>query len=158
MDLAKIASDMRTVAPDYFLNVPQLLERMRRAVDEQLWQTGGVAQAIYARAKGAWARRQEGQPKAGDALWLALANALVFPAIRKKMIGRNLKALICGSAPLSAETQLFFMMLGIPVLQSYGLTETTAICTLDDPHHYKAGRVGLAIAGIEMKLGENDEI
>ena len=65
MDLTKIANDMRAVAPDYFLNVPQLLERMRRAVDEQLWQTGGVAQAIYSRAKGAWARRQEEQAEAG---------------------------------------------------------------------------------------------
>ena len=158
MDLTKIASDMRVVAPDYFLNVPQLLERMRRAVDEQLWQTGGVALAIYARAKGAWARRQEGQPKAGDALWLGLANRLVFPAIRKKMIGRNLKALICGSAPLSAETQLYFMMLGIRVLQVYGLTETTAICTMDDPSRVEVGRVGPAIPGMEMKLGEHDEI
>jgi long-chain acyl-CoA synthetase len=158
MDLAKIASDMRTVAPDYFLNVPQLLERMRRAVDEQLWQTGGVAQAIYARAKGAWARRQDGQSRAGDAMWLGLANALVFPAIRKKMIGKNLKALICGSAPLSAETQLYFMMLGIRVLQVYGLTETTAICTMDDPNRVEVGRVGPAIPGMEMRLGENDEI
>jgi long-chain acyl-CoA synthetase len=158
MDLAKIANDMRAVAPDYFLNVPQLLERMRRAVDEQLWQTGGVAQAIYARAKGAWARKQDGQPSAGDAIWLGLANQLVFPAIRKKMIGRNLKALICGSAPLSAETQLFFMMLGIRVLQVYGLTETTAICTMDDPNRVEVGRVGPAISGMEMRLGENDEI
>jgi long-chain acyl-CoA synthetase len=158
MDLAKIASDMRTVAPDYFLNVPQLLERMRRAVDEQLWQTGGVAQAIYGRAKGAWARRQDGQARVGDAIWLRLANRLVFPAIRKKMIGRNLKALICGSAPLSAETQLYFMMLGIRVLQVYGLTETTAICTMDDPSRVEVGRVGPAIPGMEMRLGENDEI
>jgi long-chain acyl-CoA synthetase len=158
MDLAKLASDMRAVAPDYFLNVPQLLERMRRAVDEQLWQTGGVAQAIYSRAKGAWARRQEKQVKAGDAMWLGLANRLIFPAIRKKMIGRNLKALICGSAPLSKETQLYFMMLGIRVLQVYGLTETTAICTMDDPNGVDVGRVGPAIAGMEMKLGENDEI
>jgi long-chain acyl-CoA synthetase len=158
MDLGKIANDMRTVAPDYFLNVPQLLERMRRAVDEQLWQTGGVAQAIYARAKGAWARRQDGQSRAGDAMWLGLANRLVFPAIRKKMIGRNLKALICGSAPLSAETQLYFMMLGIRVLQVYGLTETTAICTMDDPNRVEVGRVGPAIPGMEMRLGENDEI
>ncbi|MGC1963525.1 MAG: AMP-binding protein, partial [Candidatus Sulfotelmatobacter sp.] len=158
MDLAKIANDMRTVAPDYFLNVPQLLERMRRGVDEQLWQTGGVAQAIYSRAKGAWARRQDGHAKAGDAIWLGLANALVFPAIRKKMIGRNLKALICGSAPLSAETQLYFMMLGIRVLQVYGLTETTAICTMDDPNRIEVGRVGPAIPGMEMKLGEHDEI
>jgi long-chain acyl-CoA synthetase len=158
MDLAKIASDMRVVAPDYFLNVPQLLERMRRAVDEQLWQTGGVAQAIYGRAKGAWARKQDGQPKAGDSMWLGLANRLVFPAIRKKMIGRNLKALICGSAPLSAETQLYFMMLGIRVLQVYGLTETTAICAMDDPARVEVGRVGPAILGMEMRLGEHDEI
>jgi len=158
MDLAKIAADMRVVAPDYFLNVPQLLERMRRAVDEQLWQAGGVAQAIYSRAKGAWARRQESQPRTGDALWLGLAGALVFPAIRKKMIGKNLKALICGSAPLSAETQLYFMMLGIRVLQVYGLTETTAICTMDDPNRVEVGRVGPAIPGMEMKLGEHDEI
>jgi long-chain acyl-CoA synthetase len=157
-DLTKIASDMRVVAPDYFLNVPQLLERMRRAVDEQLWQTGGVAQAIYARAKGAWARKQDGQPKAGDSMWLSLANWLVFPAIRKKMIGRNLKALICGSAPLSPETQLYFMMLGIRVLQVYGLTETTAICTMDDPSQVEVGRVGPAIPGMEMRLGEHDEI
>ncbi|MFI5069972.1 MAG: AMP-binding protein, partial [Terriglobales bacterium] len=47
---------------------------------------------------------------------------------------------------------------GIPVLQVYGLTETTAICTMDDPHHVEAGRVGPAIKGIEMKTGENDEI
>jgi long-chain acyl-CoA synthetase len=157
-DLTKIANDMRTVAPDYFLNVPQLLERMRRAVDEQLWQTGGVVLAVYSRAKGAWARRQDGKSQSGDSLWLGLANALVFPAIRKKMIGKNLKALICGSAPLSEETQLFFMMLGIRVLQVYGLTETTAICTMDDPNLVEVGRVGPAIAGMEMRLGENDEI
>jgi long-chain acyl-CoA synthetase len=158
MDLTKIANDMRAVAPDYFLNVPQLLERMRRAVDEQLWKTGGPVQAIYSRAKGAWARRQDGQPKPGDSMWLGLANALVFPSIRKKMIGRNLKALICGSAPLSAETQLYFMMLGIRVLQVYGLTESTAICTMDDPSRVEVGRVGPAIPGMEMKLGEHDEI
>jgi long-chain acyl-CoA synthetase len=157
-DLGKIAQDMRTVAPDYFLNVPALLERMRRAVDEQLWQAGGFVQGIYSRAKGAWVRKHEGKSRALDSMWLSLANFAIFPTIRKKMIGRNLQALICGSAPLSAETQLFFLMLGIPVLQSYGLTETTAICTLDDPRRYEAGRVGPAIAGIEMKLGENEEI
>jgi long-chain acyl-CoA synthetase len=74
------------------------------------------------------------------------------------MIGKNLKALICGSAPLSEETQLYFMMLGIRVLQVYGLTETTAICTMDDPNRVEVGRVGPAIPGMEMRIGENDEI
>jgi len=157
-DLTKLSGEMRTVAPDYFLNVPALLERMRKAVDEQIWKTGGLVRSIYSRAKAAWMRQQENQKRFADASWLALANALVFPTIRKKMIGANLKALICGSAPLNIETQLYFKMLGIPVLQVYGLTETTAICTMDDPRDVEPGRVGPAINGIEMKLGENEEL
>ena len=158
-DLGKLASDMRTVAPEYFLNVPALLERMRKAVDEQLWQSGGFPLKVYGKAKGAWARQQEGKSRAGDGFWLGTARKLVFPTIRRKMIGRKLRALICGSAPLSVETQLYYSMLGIPVLQVYGLTETTAICTMDDPDgKVVAGRVGPAIAGVEMRLGENEEI
>jgi long-chain acyl-CoA synthetase len=65
---------------------------------------------------------------------------------------------ICGSAPLAPETQQFFLMLDIPVLQAYGLTETTAICTLDDPRAFSPGYVGTTVDGIEMKTGENDEI
>jgi long-chain acyl-CoA synthetase len=114
--------------------------------------------AIYGHAKAAWIRKQEGKSTLADLLWLTLANVMISPAIRKKMIGSNLKALICGSAPLSVETQLYFMMLGIPVLQVYGLTETTAICTADDPRHVEPGRVGPAVRGVEMKLGEQNEI
>jgi long-chain acyl-CoA synthetase len=158
-DLAKIATEMRLAVPDYFLNVPALLERMRKAVDEQLWKTGGFPLKVYTKAKGAWVRRQEGKSRAGDGFWLSLANRLVFPTIRKKMIGGKLRALICGSAPLSVETQLFFMMLGIPVLQVYGLTETTAICTMDDPDApVIPGCAGPAIAGVKMKIVENAEI
>jgi long-chain acyl-CoA synthetase len=159
MDLAKIAGEMRQASPDYFLNVPALLERMRKAVDEQLWKTGGLPLKLYTKAKGAWVRKHEGKARATDGFWLGLANRLVFPTIRKKMIGGNLRALICGSAPLNIETQLFFMMLGIPVLQVYGLTETTAICTMDDPDApVIRGRAGPAIAGVEMKIAENEEI
>jgi long-chain acyl-CoA synthetase len=157
-DLSKLPSDMRSAAPDYFLNVPALLERMRKAVDEQLLKTGGIALSIYGRAKDAWFRKHQKQGSVTDSVWLSLARKIVFPTIRQKMIGPNLKALICGSAPLNVETQLYFMMLGIPVLQVYGLTETTAICTMDDPDHVEAGRVGPAIKGIEMRLGENEEI
>jgi long-chain acyl-CoA synthetase len=157
-DLSKLSGEMREVAPEYFLNVPQLLERMRKAVDEQLWKTGGFVHTIYVNAKSAWLRQHEDKSRATDVVWLWLARSLVFPTIRKKMIGGNLRALICGSAPLNPDTQLFFMLLGIPVLQVYGLTETTAICTMDDPRQVEPGWVGPAIQGIDMKLGENDEI
>jgi long-chain acyl-CoA synthetase len=157
-DLTKISAEMREAAPDYFLNVPALLERMRKAVDEQLWKSGGFPLTVHVRAKAAWMRKQEGKTTFADSIWLGLAKSAIFPTIRKKMIGSNLKALICGSAPLNVETQLYFMMLGIPVLQGYGLTETTALCTLDDPRDVEPGRVGPAIDRIEMKLSENDEI
>ena len=157
-DLTKLPTDMPATASDYFLNVPQLLERMRRGVDEQIAQKGGVALAIYSRAKAAWLRKKEQKSQLGDAVWLGIATSVVFPTIRKKMVGGNLKALICGSAPLIPETQDYFAMLGIPVLQVYGLTETTGICTMDDPNYVAPGRVGPAIPGIEMRLSDSDEI
>ena len=158
MDLSTLAADMRAAAPHYFLNVPVLLERMRSGIDEQLHKTGGLVNLIYTRARETWLGRHRGSGSALGGMWLALARGMVFPTIRRKMIGSNLKALICGSAPLALETQLYFLMLGIPVLQVYGLTETTAICTMDDPRDVEPGRVGPAISGIEMKLGENEEI
>ncbi len=156
-DLTKIPNDMPAVAPHYFLNVPQLLERMRRGVDEQVTKKGGIGLTIYTRAKEAWSEKGT-QSKSGGGFWIWLANAIVFPTIRKKMVGGNLKALICGSAPLTPETQDYFRMLGIPVLQVYGLTETTGILTMDDPRNPVPGRVGPAIPGIEMRLAENEEI
>ncbi|HVI77241.1 MAG TPA: AMP-binding protein [Candidatus Acidoferrum sp.] len=156
-DLTKIPTDMPAVAPHYFLNVPQLLERMRRAVDEQIATRGGLVNMIYRRAVAAWTGKGPGSISSG-AIWFWLANAAIFPTIRKKMVGPNLKALICGSAPLTPETQDYFRMLGIPVLQVYGLTETTGICTMDDPRKPVPGRVGRSIAGVEIKHGENAEI
>ena len=157
MDLTKLAEEIGVTAPHYFLNVPALLERIRGGVEGNIRKRGGAIARIFERAKAAWSRLDAKTPQSWDFFWLGLAGLLIFPSIRKRL-GPNLRALICGSAPLARDTQLFFMMLGIPVLQVYGLTETTAICTMDDPHQIDPGRVGPAIPGIEMKLGENSEI
>ncbi len=154
-DLNKLADELKLASPQYCLNVPALLERIRTGVESQLAQKPGVIQTIYRKGKEGWLRRYEG--KGGAGVWFTLANAMIFKQIRQK-IGPNLKALICGSAPLAKETQLFFLMLGIRVLQVYGLTETTAICTMDDPRDFTPGRVGPAIPGIEMRLGDGNEI
>ncbi len=156
-DLTKLMEEMRLAAPDYFLNVPALLERVRSGVEEQLNKRGGAVQWLYQSAKAAWFRQHAGEVSGPDTLRLAAGRAFLFPSIRKRL-GPHLKALICGSAPLARETQLFFHMLGLPVLKVYGLTETTAICTMDYPDHIEPGRVGPAISGIEMRLGENNEI
>jgi long-chain acyl-CoA synthetase len=157
-DLTKVSSDMPQAAANYFLNVPAILERMRKAVEEQMGARGGLALALYRRAKLAWGRKQARNAGFGDAFWLELGRRVLFPVIKKKMVGANLRALITGSAPLAIETQLYFAMLGIMVLQVYGLTETTGICTLDDPRRVVPGRVGHAISGVEMRVGDNEEI
>jgi long-chain acyl-CoA synthetase len=157
-DLTKLADEIRLASPHYFLNVPTLLERVRRGVEEALSKRAAPIRMLYAKAREAWTRKHVGRGRAADAFWLSLGRRFIFSKIKERF-GPNIRALICGSAPLAPETQQFFLMLGIPVLQAYGLTETTAICTLDDPRvPVEPGYVGTVVNGIEMKIGENEEI
>ena len=156
-DLTKLSDELKIAEPDYFLNVPTLLERVRTKIEESIAKRGGWAAKVFAGAKHEYLGRREKRGTFNGSLSLSIASLVMFPKIRTN-IGPNLRALICGSAPLAPETQLFFMMLGIPVLQVYGLTETTAICTMDDPRAFEPGRVGPAIPGVEMTLADNGEI
>ena len=156
-DLNQLSQELNISKPHYLLNVPALLERIQTRVDNKIQDQGGIGFRIFHLGKAAWLRQQNNEQQLLDFIWLVLGRLLVFSKIKKKL-GPNLRALICGSAPLLKETQLFFQMIGIPVLQVYGLTETTAICTMDNVNHAVAGRVGPAISGIEMILNSNQEI
>jgi long-chain acyl-CoA synthetase len=157
-DLNQLADEIRAASPSYFLNVPTLLERVRRGVDDALSKRPALIRSLYAKARDAWQRQHAGRGRGLDAFWLRVGRALIFSKIKERF-GPHLRALICGSAPLAPETQQFFLMLGIPVLQVYGLTETTGICTMDDPRlPVEPGYVGPAVPGIEMRVGENEEI
>ncbi|HEY6945834.1 MAG TPA: AMP-binding protein [Candidatus Acidoferrum sp.] len=157
-DLNKLADEIRLSSPNYFLNVPTLLERVRRGVEETLSKRAAPIRSLVERSRAAWQRQNEKNANALDGFQLWVAKKLIFSKIKGRF-GRDLRALICGSAPLAPETQQFFQMLGIPVLQAYGLTETTGICTMDDPREAsEPGYVGAAIPGVEMKRAENDEI
>src|SRR5262245_52927904 len=114
-DLNKLADDIRLSSPNYFLNVPTLLERVRRGVEDALSKRAAPIRWLFQKALGAWRSKNAGRLGALDSLWLWLGNALIFGKITERF-GRDLRALICGSAPLAPETQQFFQMLGIPVL------------------------------------------
>lgn len=157
-DLNKLADEIRLSAPHYFLNVPTLLERVKRGVEDNLARQPGPIQSLYKKSREAWQRRHVGRGKPFDGFAVALGRKFIFSKVTARF-GANLRALICGSAPLAPETQQWFLMLGIPVLQAYGLTETTALCTLDDPRlPVEPGYVGRAVPGIEMQVAANDEI
>jgi long-chain acyl-CoA synthetase len=155
-DLNKVADEIRLSAPHYFFNVPTLLERVRRGVEDSISKRGAAIRKIYHKACEAWKKEQDGQR--GGGLWHTLGRMLIFNKIRARF-GGSLRGLVCGSAPLAPETQEFFAMLGIPIWQVYGLTETCGICTMDDPRiESEPGRVGQAISGIDLTTSENDEI
>jgi len=157
-DLNRLADEIRAASPNYFINVPTFLERVRRGVEGALSKRGATLRNVFAKAQAAWERLHVGRGNFFDGVWVNLGRILIFSKIKARF-GPHLRALVCGSAPLAPGTQQFFLMLGIPVLQVYGLTETTGICTMDDPRQpVEPGRVGTAIPGIEMKLGEKEEI
>ena len=157
-DLNRVADEIRLAAPNYFFNVPTLLERVRRGVEDAIAKRDSAIQTIYRNARNSWKKQNEEKVRDPGGFWLFLAQNLIFRKILARF-GPNLRGLVCGSAPLAPETQEFFAMLGIPIWQVYGLTETCGICTMDEPTiPTEPGRVGPAIPGIEMTAGENDEI
>jgi long-chain acyl-CoA synthetase len=155
-DLNNLQDEMRTAKPHYFLNVPVLLERIRAGVERKFAAKGGPLYAAYRRAVSAGSR-PAAQLGSADRLALALARRTLFPRI-KQLIGENLEFLVCGSAPLSEGTQRWFELLGLPVYQVYGLTETTGIVTIDNTDHVTPGHVGYAVPGCELSLSETGEL
>lgn len=155
--LEDLQRELKTAAPEWFLNVPTLLERVKAGVESKIKSRGRVVSAFYDAAIAAWRADREGRASLAQRLLLEGAKRTLFTTIRQQ-IGSELQCLICGSAPLGPETQAWFELLGLPVYQVYGLTETTAIVTMDRPGEAVPGKVGFAIEGCEIKLGDDDEL
>ncbi len=156
-DPRQLGDALAPAAADYFLNVPLVLERFMRAAVGAIEAKGRVPRRLLRRARAAHVRQAAGRAGLRDRLTLAAAERILFRKVRARF-GPRLRGLICGSAPLSPETQGFFHMLGVPVYQGYGLTETSALCTLDRQGEIEVGRVGPALPEVEMRRSSEGEI
>ncbi|MCG3171925.1 MAG: Long-chain-fatty-acid--CoA ligase FadD15 [Myxococcota bacterium] len=156
-DLNNLVQEIGAAQPQYFLNVPALLERVRNGVENKLSERGGAVWYLYRRARGAWFRERRPPENGFDGVLWKIVERIVLPKIRAG-ISPNLRFLICGSAPLSEDTQHWFSMIGVPVLQVYGLTETTAIVTMDKMGAVEPGKVGRAMDGVQMRTDEQGEL
>jgi long-chain acyl-CoA synthetase len=157
-----VAADMQDRRPMMMAAVPRLYEKIYSRVLDSVRASSAPRRRIFA-----WARRvgeewvERTLARAPMPLALALqrplADRLVFAKLRARTGGR-VRFFISGGAPLSAEIAKFFYAAGMPILEGYGLTETSPVMAVNTFAHTKLGTVGRPIPGVEIRIAEDGEI
>ena len=158
-----VAANLAEVKPTILFAVPRLFEKIyRRVLDNALAQPP-LKKAIFFRARKVaieWARTTVvgAKPPSGALSFQhALFDRLVYGTLRERVGGR-IRFFVSGGAPLAPEIAEFFTGCGLPVLEGYGLTETSPVIAVNRPTRNKPGTVGLPIANVDVKIAEDGEI
>jgi long-chain acyl-CoA synthetase len=158
----KVPENMLEVRPSLMLSVPRLYEKIYARVHERVAADSAARQAVFRWGVGVGREvfRHRIQGTTPGPLLKAkakVAQALVFKKIQARTGGR-LRLFISGGAPLSREIALFFGAVGLPILEGYGLTETSPVIAVNTPQRLKPGTVGPPIDGVEVKIATDGEI
>jgi len=157
-----VAANLQEVKPTVVLSVPRLYEKVYARVLENALSGSAVKRTIFFWAKRAgeqWATLTlAGLPiPAGLAFKKKIADKLVFSKLQARTGGR-IRFFVSGAAPLSADIAKFFFSAGLPVIEGYGLTESSPVLTLNPLERIKLGTVGRIIPGVELKIAADGEI
>ncbi len=157
----QLAEDLQTLKPSMLISVPRIFERVYAKIQEKLQNDSAIARAIFnAAVETGWLRFEHAQGRRGWspklALW-PLFDKLVASKIREKLGGR-LRIAVSGGAPLAPDIAKVFIGLGVPILQGYGLTETSPIITANTHENNIPASVGILFPGIEFKISEREEL
>ena len=151
----KLADDLQSQHPTILISVPRIYERVYNKIQGQVATKSDFAKGLFNSAVDVgWRRFNEGV--SGGLRWPIL-KALVAKKILAKLGGR-LRLAICGGAPLSPQVAKVFIGLGLNLIQGYGLTETGPVISGNSENDNDPASVGVALPGIEVKIGENDEL
>ena len=161
-NITKVADNLQEIKPQYFGAVPRLFEKMRARVLDNVATAPPARQKIFHWAlKVAEERlpyRVDGKPMPlGLKVKSAIADKLVFGKILARL-GGNVKYVVSGGAPLSADLAAFFIGAGVEILEGYGLTETSPVIAVNRPDKRRIGTVGPVIPGVEVKIAPDGEI
>jgi len=157
-----VATNLGEVKPTVVLSVPRLYEKVYGRVLENALSGSAIKRTIFFWAKRTgeqWATLSlAGLPIPGGlALKKKVADRLVFAKLQARTGGR-IRFFVSGAAPLSADIAKFFYSAGLPIIEGYGLTESSPVLTLNPLDRIKLGTVGRAIPGVELKTAQDGEI
>ncbi|HUB97642.1 MAG TPA: long-chain fatty acid--CoA ligase [Stellaceae bacterium] len=154
-----LASNMLEVRPTIMTAVPRLYETMHQRILRNIEREGGRrAKMLFAALR--VGRKRIDEP---DSMTLVerLTDVVLDRIVRSKVkarFGGRLKALVSGGAPLNPEIGMFFLALGVPLLQGYGQTEASPVVSANPPNRIKIRTVGPPMDGVDVRIAEDGEI
>ncbi|MGE0287392.1 MAG: long-chain fatty acid--CoA ligase [Bradyrhizobium sp.] len=157
-----VALNIREIGPTFFVGVPRIYEKLQQGFLFKLGESGAFRQR-FTRACLAWGRRlsdrrQEGKAGWSDRLAYALLYLLMFRNMQRHLGFAYSLHRLCAGASISPETLRFFDIVGRPVSQGYGLTESGGVAFIQTPGHHRIGGCGVPMAQTEWKLDTDGEI
>ena len=150
--------NMVEIRPTIMTAVPRLYEAMHQRIQRGHRQGAPLQRRLFDLAL-TWAASacRGGTLGLGERLLDLVAEITVRRKVRQRFGGR-LKAWVSGGAALNPEIGLFFLALGVPLLQGYGQTEASPVISANPPRRIKIATVGPALEGVEVRIAEDGEI
>jgi long-chain acyl-CoA synthetase len=159
--IAQLGEDLITIKPTLLISVPRIYERILLTIKEKLQSASPLTKKLFSLTKQVgWNRflyQQERGPWRLSLLLWPLLDPLVASKVRQKL-GGNLRGAVCGGAHLSQEVAQFFIGLDIPVIQGYGLTESSPVISVNPLEENSPETVGRPLPGIETQIGVDGEL
>ncbi|WP_405498552.1 AMP-dependent synthetase/ligase [Nocardia sp. NBC_00511] len=163
-DLKQVAGALAQVRPSVFLGVPRVWVKVKAALEERFAAESSPVKRLLIdwaiRTGRARARAQSDGSRLNpfEAAQYLLADRLVLKTIREQLGMDRIRIAVTGSAPIPKDTHEFFLGLGLPLCEGYGMTECTAGATVDRPDRIKIGTVGRPLPGAEVRIAEDGEV
>ena len=157
--LEKLPEALQEVRPTLFLGVPRVWEK----IQAKMMAAGAQAKPLQKKIV-AWAKKiglragyavQKGEARP---LTLPIAQKLVFDKVRSRLGLDRARMCVTSAAPIAKDTLEFFLSLGIPLLEVYGMSECTGPGTISPPDNFKTGKTGVVLPGAEIKIAEDGEV